>query len=574
MRKGFDPIYESRQITDLKDLLYSGLKLYADHPLFLEKNKETGNFETVLYKEYVKEVEYLGTALVDLGLKETYVGVMGENRYKWVTSYMAIVNGVGTIVPIDKELPVNEILNIINRCSPSAIIFSGKKAKQIEEAAVQAPGVKYFIGMDIKPEDADGRFLSYDEVIAKGKELLEGGETTYTESVIDAKAIRILLFTSATTSESKAAKLSHHNIASNLMSMSTIINIMESDRFLSILPLHHTYECTCGFLCPLYRGGSVAFCEGLKHIVNDLKSSGATVMLGVPLLFESMYKKLWKKAEAAGSADKMRTALKISNFLMKLKIDVRRKLFSSIYNGLGGNIRMFISGAAAISPEVAVFFRSIGLAFLQGYGLTECSPILALNSDIDFIDAAAGKAIPGIEIQIWQPNEEGVGEIVAKGPNIFEGYMGADDLNEEIFEGGYFHTGDMGYMDDEGFVFITGRKKCVIVTQNGKNIYPEEIELLINAYPYVTESMVFGKLVEGSREEKITASIYPDLEAFDAEFKNSGSEFVEEKIREMIHEINTRLINYKMVKDIIIRDKEFVKTTTSKIKRYVPENKV
>ena len=235
---------------------------------------------------------------------------------------------------------------------------------------------------------------------------------------------------------------------------------------------------------------------------------------------------------------------------------------------------MFISGAAAISPEVAVFFRSIGLAFLQGYGLTECSPILALNSDIDFIDAAAGKAIPGIEIQIWQPNEEGVGEIVAKGPNIFEGYMGADDLNEEIFEGGYFHTGDMGYMDDEGFVFITGRKKCVIVTQNGKNIYPEEIELLINAYPYVTESMVFGKLVEGSREEKITASIYPDLEAFDAEFKNSGSEFVEEKIREMIHEINTRLINYKMVKDIIIRDKEFVKTTTSKIKRYVPENKV
>ena len=572
MRKGFDPIYESREITDLKDLLYSGLKLYADNPLFLEKNKETKQFETILYKDYVKEVEYLGTALIDLGLKDTFIGVMGENRYRWVTSYMAVVNGVGTVVPIDKELPVNEILNIIKRCTPAAILFSGKKSAQIEAAAEQAPEVKFFIGMDIKPDEAHDRFLSYDDVIAKGKELLEGGNTNYLDVEIDAKAIKILLFTSATTSESKAAKLSHYNIAENLKSMSTIINILDTDRFLSILPLHHTYECTCGFLCPLYRGGSVAFCQGLKYIVDDLKASGATVMLGVPLLFESMYKKLWKKAEASGSADKMRKALKISNFLMKIKIDVRKKLFSSIYTALGGNIRMFISGAAAISPDVAVFFRGIGLAFLQGYGLTECSPILALNSDIDFVDAAAGKAIPGVEIQIWEPNDEGIGEIVAKGPNIFEGYLDQPDLNKEIFDGGYFHTGDMGYMDDEGFVFITGRKKCVIVTQNGKNIYPEEIELLISAYPYVAESMVFGKLVEGSKEEIITAGILPDLEAFDAEFGKSDPEFIKAKLQEMIHEINQKLINYKMIKDLIIRTEPFVKTTTSKIKRYVPEN--
>ncbi len=572
MRKGFDPIYESRKVTDLKDLLYSGLELYADNPLFFEKSKESGKFETVFYKDYVKEVEYLGTALIDLGLKDTFVGVMGENRYRWTTSYMAVVNGIGTVVPIDKELPVNEILNIIKRCTPSAILFSGKKNKQIEAAAADAPLVKYFIGMDIKPDEEHDRFLSYEKIISKGKELLEGGNTDYTSVEIDAKAIKILLFTSATTSESKAAKLSHYNIAENLMSMSTIINIKESDRFLSILPLHHTYECTCGFLCPLYRGGSIAFCQGLKYIVDDLKASGATVMLGVPLLFESMYKKLWKKAEASGSADKMRKALKISGFLMKIKIDLRKKLFASIYNGLGGNIRMFISGAAAISPDVAVFFRGIGLAFLQGYGLTECAPILALNSDIDFVDAAAGKAIPGIEIQIWEPNDEGVGEIVAKGPNIFEGYLDQPELNKEIFEGGYFHTGDMGYMNDEGFVFITGRKKCVIVTQNGKNIYPEEIELLINAHPYVAESMVFGKSVADSKEEIITASIYPDLEAFEAEFKKSDSELVEAKIKEMIREINTKLINYKKVKDIIIRSKEFTKTTTSKIKRYVPEN--
>jgi len=574
MRIGFDPIHENRPITDLRDLLYSGLKLYGDNPLFHEKSKDTGKYETVLYKDYVKEVEYLGTALLALGLKDEFIGVMGENRYRWVTSYLAAVNGVGTVVPIDKELPVNEITNIVERCSPAAIIFSGKKKEQIEEAAESAPDVRYFIGMDISPEEEDGRFISYEKLVEKGKSLLEAGNREYLDAEIDPYAIRILLFTSATTSRSKAAQLSHHNIASNLMSMVTLIQLHEYDCFLSVLPLHHTYECTCGFLCPMYMGCSVAFCEGLKHIVDNMKDSGTTIMLGVPLLFESMYKKLWKKAEAAGSAKKMRTALKISNFLMKIGIDVRRKLFKSIYDGLGGSIRMFISGAAAIAPEVAEFFRNIGLDFFQGYGLTECSPIIALNSDTDFIDAAAGKAIPGVEIQIWEPNEEGVGEIVAKGPNVFTGYLDEPELNAEVFEGGYFHTGDMGYMDKEGFIFITGRKKCVIVTQNGKNIYPEEIELLVNAYPYVAESMVFGQKVENSREEIITLSVFPDLEAFEAEFKDKSPEFVESKLKELIKDVNSKLSDYKKIKNLIVRDREFVKTTTSKIKRYVEENKV
>ena len=499
--------------------------------------------------------------------------LLGENRYRWAVGYMAIVNGVGTVVPIDKELPVHEILNITDRCSPSVIIYSGKKSKEITEVAATTDVVKYFIGMDLKPEDADDRFLSYDSVIAMGKEEMEKGNREYIDAVIDPDAVRILLFTSATTSKSKAAKLSHANIAENMMSAVTVLFIGENDRFLSLLPLHHTFECTCGFLIPVYRGASIAYCQGLKYIVDNLKESGATVMLGVPLLFEGMYKKLWKKAELGGSADKLRKAIKISNSLMRFKIDLRKKLFHSIYAGLGGTIRMFISGAAAISADVAEFYRNIGLNFYQGYGLTECSPILALNSDVDFIDASAGKAIPGVEIQIWEPNEEGIGEIVAKGPNIMEGYLDEPELNKEIFEGGYFHTGDMGYMDDEGFVFITGRKKCVIVTKNGKNIYPEEIELLINAYPFVIESMVFGEVNQTTKEELITASIYPDAEAIQAEFGKSEPEFVEAKVKEMIHEVNSKLINYKMVKDVIIRTEEFVKTTTSKIKRYIPENR-
>lgn len=574
MRKGFDPIYTNlRKITDLKDMIYSGLELFGDNPLFLEKSKESGKYETVIYRDYVKEVEYLGTALMALGLKDTNVSVTGENRYRWSVGYMAIVNGVGTVVPIDRLLPIHEIMNIVDRVSPSAIIYSGKKSEEMKQVAEKSDAVKYFIGMDLTPEEENGKFLSYDSVIAMGKQEMEKGNRDYLDVEIDANATRILLFTSATTSTSKAAKLSHYNLASNVMGATSVIYMNENDRFLSLLPLHHTFESTCGFLIPIYMGASIAYCEGLKYIVDNLKESGSTIMIGVPLLFEGMYKKIWKKAEISGSADKLRKALKISNFLMKLKIDVRKKLFHSIHEGLGGTIRMFISGAAAMTPEVAEFYRNIGLNFFQGYGLTETSPILSVNSDTDFIDASAGKAIPGVEIQIWNPNEEGIGEIVAKGPNIMVGYLDEPELNKEIFKDGYFHTGDMGYMDDTGFVFITGRKKCVIVTKNGKNIYPEEIELLINVSTLVTESMVFGVVDPETKEELITVSIYPDLEAFEAKFGKSDEEFVKAKIKELIKNVNSRLINYKMIRDIKIRNKEFIKTTTRKIKRYVPENR-
>ncbi|MFO7612857.1 MAG: AMP-binding protein, partial [Clostridia bacterium] len=493
--------------------------------------------------------------------------------YRWSVGYMAIVNGVGTVVPIDKLLPIHEIMNIVDRVNPAAIIYSGKKSEEMHEVAKKTDAVRYFIGMDLKPDEAGGRFLSYDALIAMGRDELAKGNREYLDAEINPMATRILLFTSATTSTSKAARLSHYNTVSNMMSAVTLIYMDENDRFLSLLPLHHTFEATCGFLLPIYMGASIAYCEGLKYIVDNLKESGATIMLGVPLLFEGMYKKLWSKAEASGSAPKLRKALKISNFLMKLGIDVRKKLFHSIYEGLGGTIRMFISGAAAMTPEIAEFFRNIGLNFFQGYGLTETSPILSVNSDTDFIDASAGKAIPGVEIQIWDPNEEGIGEIVAKGPNVFDGYLDEPELNKEIFEGGYFHTGDMGYMDDAGFVFITGRKKCVIVTKNGKNIYPEEIELLINVNPIVTESMVYGLVDPESREELISVSIYPNTEAIQAEFGKSDPEFVEAKIRELIKGVNSKLVDYKKIKSIKIRDTEFEKTTTGKIKRYIHGNK-
>ncbi|MFO7635732.1 MAG: AMP-binding protein [Clostridia bacterium] len=573
MRKGFEPIYHLRRITDLRHMLYSGLQEYGDKTMFLEKDKQTESYGKISYSRYIGDVEALGTSLVSLGSRDTNIVVIGENRYAWAVSYMAVVNGVGTVVPVDKELPEHEIMNILERVRPYVVIYSGLKDSIMRSVAQKSDDVRYFIGMDLNHDEASGKFISYEKVMERGKALLAEGNREYLDSVIDPGAIRILLFTSATTSESKAVQLSHFNLVSNLMDMTSLIKLHVDDVFLSVLPLHHTYECTCGFLCPLYAGCAIAYCEGLKHIVDNMKESGATIMLGVPLLFESMHKKLWKKAEKAGSADKLRKGIKISNLLLKLGIDKRKELFRSIYEGLGGNIRLFISGAAAISPEVAKFFRSIGLSFFQGYGLTECSPILALNSDVEFEDASAGKALPNVEIQIWEPNQEGIGEIVAKGPNIMVGYLDAPELNEQAFEGGYFHTGDMGYMDDRGFVYITGRKKSVIVTKNGKNIYPEEIELLLNNSPYVSESMVYGVPSPMNDDLDIAASIFPDYEGFEAEFGEYAPELVAEKINGLVKEVNARMVNYKSIKKLTIRDTEFEKTTTRKIKRYVEDNK-
>ena len=571
--KGFNAIHKVRAVKDIKDLLYSGKKDFGNNVSFKVKNKQTNLYENIIYNDYIKDVEALGTYLISLGLKDKSIVVIGENRYEWATAYMSVVNGVGMVVPVDKELPEHEIINILNACKPSAIIYSNRVTTTIKSISKKIDFVDYYIGMDLPISDEKNKFLSYENSIKIGQKLLKNNNREYLDIKIDANKILILLYTSATTSTSKAVQLSHYNIVSNLMAMSSVLYIDPSDVFLSLLPLHHTYECTCGFLCPIYRGASIAYCEGLKHITTNLKEAEVTIMLGVPLLFEGMYKKLWKAAEKKGSATKLRKAIKISNLLMKFKIDLRKKLFKALYDGLGGHVRIFISGAAGISPIVAEFFRNIGLSFYQGYGLTECSPILALNSDTEFEDASAGKALPSIDIQIWQPNSKGIGEIIAKGPNIMIGYLNEDKLNKEAFEDGYFHTGDMGYMDERGFVYITGRKKSVIVTKNGKNIYPEEIESLINTSPYVIESMVFGKEIKKNDDLSITVSIYPDLEAINVAKGTSNNETTKLVLDELIKNINSKLVNYKNIRELIIRDSEFVKTTTSKIKRYINENK-
>lgn len=563
------PLYEVRPISDLKDMLNSSVQLYGCKPAFLQKRKGIDRYEPITYEQFKKDIDSLGTALINLGLKDKRIAIIGENRYEWAVSYLAAINGTGVVVPLDKELPQHEIETLLMRANASALIFSGSKWDVISELIGKLDFIKFFINMDA--EDDTDSCLSYKKLLDMGFELVANGDSSFINSPVDNEKMAALLFTSGTTDKSKAVMLSHKNICSNLMAMCSMLYVDEKDTFLSVLPIHHTYECTCGFLCQIYRGCTIAFCEGLRHIAKNLQESKATIMNAVPLIFESAYKRIWEQAAKSGMDKKLKIAIKISNFLRKFNIDVTKKLFATIHQNFGGNLRLFISGAASIDPAVAKGFRELGINFVQGYGLTECSPIVALNRDVNFKDDAAGLPLPNLEVEIENPDSEGVGEIVVRGPSVMLGYYEDPLANEKAFEGGWFHTGDLAYKDKDGFLHITGRKKNVIVTKNGKNIFPEEIETLLNRSPYIKESLVFGKDDEVYGDVVVSAIIVPDMERLQTEFpdRELSQKEIYELIQKEVKNINKGLVTYKYIKDFKLREEEFAKTTTKKIKRYM-----
>jgi long-chain acyl-CoA synthetase len=347
-----------------------------------------------------------------------------------------------------------------------------------------------------------------------------------------------------------------------------MLYIDDTDVFLSVLPPHHTYESTCGFLCQMYRGCTIAYCEGLRHIVKNLKESKCTVMNGVPLVFESIYKQLMNQVAKKGAMKKLKFGKKLSNFLSVFKIDITKKLFAEIHDALGGHLRLFISGAAAIDPQVSKGFRDIGIKLVQGYGLTECAPIVALNRNCDYKDDAAGLPLPGLKVEIYNPNSEGIGEIRVSGPSVMLGYYENEEATKEVMKDGWFYTGDMAFIDSDGFVHITGRKKNVIITKNGKNVYPEEIETLLNRSDYIKESLVYSK--DGKDDIVVCAKIVPDKEKIEEDIKNGVLEQrdINDIINSEVKKINQGLVTYKYVKEFTLRDEEFEKTTTKKIKRF------
>ena len=568
-----EPLYKVEKITDLKDMINKSVAKFSDRPAYVFKTEKKGEFKEITYKQLKNDIDSLGTALINLGLEGKRVAVIGENRYEWGVTYLAVVNGTGTIVPLDKALPANEIESLIIRSGVEAIVYSNKYNEIMNGLKEKKnTDLKYFISMDL--DESENGIISFKKLLTRGKELLENGDKRFIDAKINVEEMRIMLFTSGTTSKSKAVMLSHKNIASNLMDISSVLKVREDDRFLSFLPLHHTFECTTGFLLPLSVGASIAFCDGIRHIAENIKEYDITFMVSVPVLYENMCKKIMKSIKDQGKGTTVNVGMKVSNALLKVGLDIRGKLFKQVHDSLGSKLRLLVAGGAALDPDTEKTFNSLGINMVQGYGLTESSPVIAVEDDKYKKIGSIGKALPTLDVKIDKPNEEGIGELLVKGPTIMLGYYENEEATKEtIDKEGWLHTGDLAKIDKDGFIFITGRKKFVIVLKNGKNIYPEELEILINKIAGVKECFVYGK-PEDDGDYKISAKIVYDKEIMKEAYGVEEEKDIKEKLWQEVKAINKTMPKYKYIKGIIVTEEELIKTTTRKVKRNVEMKKI
>lgn len=562
-------LFEVPFIESIQDMLLQSAKKFGDK-LALEDLNDTP-INKVTYNDLLNYILKFGNALKKLGINErTHIAVIGENRVQWAITYLTAMCFNYVIVPIDRNLTTNEIMNIIHESDSEVIVFSGNFASIMAEGKSYLKKLKLYICMDETSEDKS--FLIMSDLINKTKPI-----TVNELPKINPNDLAEIIFTSGSLGRAKGVMLSQKNLASNLMDMVSMILINEQDRFLSVLPMHHTYECTCGMLCPLYAGASVHYARSLKTVVDDIQKVHATILLGVPLLYDKMFRRIIKGIKE----NKLKSIivpplLKLTNLfaLAGLK-NIKKKIFAELHEKFGGAVRIFIAGGAAPDPLVAKGLREFGFTFIQGYGLTETSPILALNRLDNFKDDAAGLPLPHVQIKIHNPDENGTGEIWAKGPNVMLGYYKNEKATTEAFFDGWFKTGDMGYFDEDGFLHISGRKKNVIISKSGKNVFPEEIEDILNRSPFILESLVYGEK-DIKQDEIIAAKIVVDAEALIEYSESKKIQITEELIHKIISEevekTNKQLAGYKQIKKFYIRDKEFEKTTTQKIKRYLVNN--
>ena len=569
-----ESLYEVRDVENLRELIDGSVERFSQRPAFMVKDKTKGKFVSISYKKMQEDIRSLGTSLINLGLRGRKIAVIGENSYYWAISYFAIANGVGVVVPIDRELKEKEVANLLKRAEVSAVIYSKKMKKVMDEVLEDRELRKtltYPIQMDLS-DDEDGR-ISLRRLLSHGMDLLDNGDRKYLDVEVDSDALAVLLFTSGTTGLAKGVMLSHRNIVSNTVNMSKYVKIIDGGVGLSVLPMHHTYEMTCHVITGLYQGMSIAICEGLKYIQKNLVEAQVNVMLAVPLIFEMMHKKILSKAKESGKDKTLRRMMNISRkFKLYNKGNITRRLFSNVHNVTGGKISQFIAGGAAINPQVIEDYEAMGFPIFQGYGMTECSPIIAVNKDRYSKAAAAGLPLPGTEVKIYNPDEKGIGEIICRGPSVMLGYYRDDDATREALRNGWLHTGDYGYFDQDGFLYVSGRKKSVISTKNGKNIFPEYVGFYLTESEYIEEALVHG--IDGLRNDDviIKAEIFPNYPLFENENPEVSEDYIEEKIGEIIEKINDTVPKYKRIKRYYIRKTEFEKTTTKKIKRYLDTN--
>lgn len=558
-------LYDADKINNFRELVNRYSTLYADKIAFeYKETPQSKEHIKITYSQFVNDIKALGTSLINLGLSKKRVAIIAPNRYEWCVSYLAITTSDMVVVPLDRALPENEIIDLIIRSQAEAVIFDKSYINAFTKLKNdKSSKLSFFISMDNLSD-----FSSYSELIEKGNSLINNGDNSYDNAKINNKEMSIMLFTSGTTSISKAVALSQSNICEDIYSLAQMTDIRKDDTFLSFLPLHHTFESTCTFLYGTFSGITVAFCDGIKYVQKNLAEFKVTGFVCVPLMLEIMYKKIRKGIEEQGKTKIVNNMSKVCNGLLKFGIDIRRKVFKQILDNLGGKLRILIAGGAAMSKDAIQGFLDLGINLLQGYGLTETSPVVAGENDKFKRCGSVGFPLPGINVKIDNPNEEGIGEVAVQSPTVMLEYVDNPEATKEVLRDGWFYTGDLGYFDKDGFLFITGRKKDVIVLKNGKNIFPEELEILINKLPYVSESIVFGRPLDNG-DYKICAKIVYNQETVSELFSDISKADLYTKIWNDIKEnVNHQMPAYKYIREIIITETPLIKTTTQKIKRH------
>ncbi|MBO4815961.1 MAG: AMP-binding protein [Clostridia bacterium] len=554
--------FKVHTVTDLKDLLFQSAKRYNKRTAFKLKNKE-GKIYDVSYLKFKDDVVSFGTSLINLGLKDKTISLIGKNGYSWITAYFACAI-TGVVAPIDKELHAHDMINFINISESDAVIADEKYIKNILENKSMLKKDIIFINIDNTSLE---NTLNFNKLIDDGSQKIQDGNNDFNDIQINPDDMHILLFTSGTTGNAKGICLSHKNICSNVMSVAQIVKVDKTTSLLSILPVHHTYECTLGHVLPLYGGGRISYCDGLRYISKNINEYKPSFVICVPLLLKNMQRKI-VKALKESLPEKYFNNEKhfMDNMPAILRFFVKKKIKKS----LGGNVRTFIVGAAAIDPKIIEFFFKLGFKALQGYGLTECSPLVAGNNDIFYKADSVGLPIPDVEYRINNPDSEGNGEIIVKGPNVMLGYYKDAESTDNVLKKGWFYTGDLGRIDDDGFLYITGRCKSVIVTENGKNIYPEEIEYHLDQNPLIAECIVIGSHKEGDKTLSVNAKILPNIDEFKKYLGKDdiNKDEIEKEIKNIVAAVNNKLPNYKHIKNYKILEEPLEKTTTQKIKRF------
>ena len=566
-------VHEAQEVNDYREMLKMVEQKYSNNIAYkFKKNANTPDEEyvNITYKQFIEDIKALSTGLLEFIKERKKVALIGNNRYEWCMSYLAVTTGNMIVVPLDKALPEKEIETLIEQSEAETIIFDKKYEDIMLKIKRENDNVDKLICMD---DINNNEIENLSDILKQGKKLLESGDTRYENIKINNKDISILLFTSGTTNFPKGVMLSQNNICSNISAIATWVKIYPNDTLLSFLPIHHTFECTITFLYGLYSGASVAFCDGLKHIQKNLAEYKVSVFVAVPLVLETMYKKIQHAIEEKGKTKLINTMSKISNALLKCHIDLRKKFFKQVLDNFGGHLRVVFYGAAPMNKDTIIGYNNLGIDLIQGYGLTETSPVISAETDKEKRPGSVGLILPNLEAKIDNPDKDGVGEITVKGPSVMLGYYKNEKATKKVLKDGWFSTGDFGYMDEDGFLYVTGRKKDIIVLKNGKNVYPQEIEFLINKIPYVIESLVYPR-EKSKTDTMLCAKIVYDEEMIKQYLGEKTQKEYKDIIWKEIKEINKELPVFKHVKDITLTKEPFAKTTTQKVKRYAELKRV